>query len=68
VGVTAILALVIAVLPAGDVGLRLGFDAGLILGVLLWFTPVPAYRDEVILPSRERVTGPRAGSPSTGEL
>jgi hypothetical protein len=36
-----IVILAIAVFPVGDIGFRLGFDAGLVLGVLLWATSVP---------------------------
>jgi hypothetical protein len=42
VAAIAVLALLIAVIPIGDVGLRLGLVAGMVLGALLWITPLPA--------------------------
>lgn len=38
----AVLLLAIAIIPAGEIGLRLGLDAGIGLGVLLYLTPIPS--------------------------
>jgi hypothetical protein len=50
-GVAAVvLVLVIAIVPVGDIGLRLGLDAGMVLGALLWDTPLPSSATGVSLP------------------
>lgn len=45
----ALVVLAVAVIPVGDVGLRLGLDAGLLLGALLWITPVPLSSAQSVL-------------------
>jgi hypothetical protein len=46
---TAVLLLAIAILPAGDIGFRLGLAAGIALGVVLYLTPIPAVAGNPIL-------------------
>lgn len=45
-----VLVLAIAIVPLGDVGLRLGLDAGVVLGALLWATPVPVSGERFTFP------------------
>ncbi len=57
-----VLLLVIAIIPIGDVGFRLGLMAGLGLGVLVYLTPIPAVTTQGVVFQPDGGVPPESGA------